>query len=100
MMGMGSWHVTLEDLFGFQNWRRLISWHGIFTKRMKENVMEGQVHRDAFEVFSAALEEEVLELVAKWKDWVTDWESWQHADSTELPFEVKEKSKSALHERG
>ncbi|KAJ7105657.1 hypothetical protein C8R44DRAFT_639050 [Mycena epipterygia] len=91
MMGIGSRHATLEDLFGFHNWRRLVSWRGIFTKRMKENVMEGQVHRDAFEAFSDALEEEAPELVAKWKAWVTDWESRQHSDSTESPFEVKEK---------
>ncbi|KAJ6603283.1 hypothetical protein DFH09DRAFT_899070, partial [Mycena vulgaris] len=91
MMGVGSRHATLEDLFGFHNWRRLVAWRGIFTKRMKDNVMEGQVHRDACNVFNAALEEQVPVQVGKWKAWVADWESRQHVDGTESPFEVKEK---------
>ncbi|KAF8146729.1 hypothetical protein K438DRAFT_2092496 [Mycena galopus ATCC 62051] len=94
MMGLGTRHATLEDLFGFHNWRRLVSWRGIFTKRMKENVTEGQVHRDAFNAFNAALEEQVPDMVGKWKEWVHDWESRQHTDGTESPFEVKEKGKA------
>ncbi|KAJ7695593.1 hypothetical protein B0H16DRAFT_1750631 [Mycena metata] len=58
---------------------------------MKENVTEGQVHCDAFEVFNSALEEKVPELVGKWKEWVHEWESRQHTDGTESPFEMKEK---------
>ncbi|KAJ7642541.1 hypothetical protein B0H17DRAFT_1148799 [Mycena rosella] len=107
MMGVGARHATLEDLFGFHNWQRLVSWHGTFAKRMKENVTEGQVHRDTFDVFDAALQEQVLELVSKWKEWVTAWESKQHTMSTESPFEVKEKGHSfeageggAVAERG
>ncbi|KAJ7898799.1 hypothetical protein B0H13DRAFT_1884163 [Mycena leptocephala] len=69
MMGLGSRHATLEDLFGFHNWRRLVSWRGIFTKRMKENVTEGQ----------------------GWQKWVHEWESKQHKDNAASPFEVKEK---------
>ncbi|KAJ7698905.1 hypothetical protein B0H17DRAFT_1158229 [Mycena rosella] len=94
MMGVGARHATLEDLFGFHNWRRLVSWRGTFTKRMKENVTEGQVHQDAFDVFDVALQEQVPELVSKWKEWVTAWESKQHTTSTESPFEVKEKGMS------
>ncbi|KAJ7731411.1 hypothetical protein B0H16DRAFT_1733350 [Mycena metata] len=44
----------------------------------------------AFEAFNASLEEKVPELVAKWKAWVHDWESRQHKDGTESPFEVTE----------
>ncbi|KAJ6475381.1 hypothetical protein C8R45DRAFT_1159328 [Mycena sanguinolenta] len=91
MMGIGTRHATLEDLFGFHNWRRLVAWRGIFTRRMKENVKEGQVHRDAFHEFDAALEEKVPELVMSWKAWVHEWESKQHTDGTESPFEVQEK---------
>ncbi|KAJ7857226.1 hypothetical protein B0H13DRAFT_1641044 [Mycena leptocephala] len=69
MMGLGTPHATLEDLFGFHNWRRLVSWRSIFTKRMKENVSEGQIHRDAFDVFNAALQEQVPELIETWKKW-------------------------------
>ncbi|KAJ6447896.1 hypothetical protein C8R45DRAFT_1115651 [Mycena sanguinolenta] len=91
MMGPGTRHATLEDLFGFHNWRRLVAWRGIFGRRMKENVTEGQIHRDAFDAFNAVLEEKVPEMVTKWKGWVHQWESRQHADGTESPFEVKEK---------
>ncbi|KAJ7152679.1 hypothetical protein C8R43DRAFT_886109 [Mycena crocata] len=91
MMGMGSRHSTLEDLFGFHNWRRLVSWREIFRTRMAENVKEGQVHREAFEAFDAALYEEAPEMVKKWRQWVTEWESKQHTDNSASPFEVKEK---------
>ncbi|KAJ6451151.1 hypothetical protein C8R45DRAFT_848553 [Mycena sanguinolenta] len=91
MMGMGTRHATLEDLFGFHNWRRLVAWRGIFTRRMKENVVEGQVHRDTFDAFDAAMEEKVPELVARWRAWVHEWESRQHTDGTESPFEAQEK---------
>ncbi|KAJ7018021.1 hypothetical protein C8F04DRAFT_1214811 [Mycena alexandri] len=67
MMGLGSRHATLEDLFGFRNWQRLVAW-------------EGQVHRDTFEAFNEALEEKIPELVVKWKEWVHVWESKQHTD--------------------
>lgn len=91
MMGLGTRASTLEDLFGFHNWRRLVSWRTIFHRRMAENVKEGQAHRDAFEAFNNALQETAPELVAKWKKWVHEWESRQHTDSTESPFELKEK---------
>ncbi|KAJ7874250.1 hypothetical protein B0H13DRAFT_1894635, partial [Mycena leptocephala] len=90
MMGLGTRHATLENLFGFHNWRRLVAWRGIFARRMKENVTEGQIHWDAFDVFSLALEEKLPDQVASWKAWVHDWESRQHTDSTESPFEVVE----------
>ncbi|KAJ7483686.1 hypothetical protein B0H11DRAFT_1914569 [Mycena galericulata] len=90
MMGVGSRHSTLEDLFGFHNWRRLVAWRRIFTKRMGENVKEGQVHRDAFEAFDVALRAAAPEMVAGWEAWVGEWESRQHVDGTESPFEVKE----------
>ncbi|KAJ7772152.1 hypothetical protein B0H14DRAFT_2539080 [Mycena olivaceomarginata] len=91
MMALGARFATLEDLFGFHNWRRLVSWRKIFPKHMAENVKEGQVHRVAFEVFDAALRETVPDLVESWKKWVEEWESRQHADGTESPFELKEK---------
>ncbi|KAJ7028998.1 hypothetical protein C8F04DRAFT_963379 [Mycena alexandri] len=91
MMGLGTRAATLEDLFGFHNWRREVAWRGIFKRRMGENVKEGQVHRDAFEVFDAALREVVPETVEGWKTWVHEWESQQHTDGAESPFELKER---------
>ncbi|KAJ7121758.1 hypothetical protein C8R43DRAFT_1136439 [Mycena crocata] len=91
MMGVGARHSTLEDLFGFHNWRRLVAWRRIFVSRMAENVKEGQVHRDAFEAFDAALRDQDAEMVNKWQRWVEDWESRQHTDNAESPFEVAQK---------
>ncbi|KAJ7866301.1 hypothetical protein B0H13DRAFT_2561520 [Mycena leptocephala] len=91
MMGMGARHATLEDLFGFHNWRRLVSWRGIFAKRMAENVTEGQAHRDAFEAFDTALRASANTMVQGWQDWVHDWEARQHTTGAASPFEMKEK---------
>ncbi|KAJ7306865.1 hypothetical protein DFH08DRAFT_720597 [Mycena albidolilacea] len=91
MMGFGTWFATLEDIFGFHNWHRLVSARRLLHKRMAENVRDGQVHRDAFEAFDAALQETAPDLVASWKKWVHEWESRQHKDGTESPFELKEK---------
>ncbi|KAF8174368.1 hypothetical protein K438DRAFT_1980398 [Mycena galopus ATCC 62051] len=91
MMGMGMRHATLEDIFGFHNWRRLVAWRGLFAKRMALNVKEGQVHRDVFDAFDAALQQTAPELVTKWKAWVHEWESKQHTDGILSPFELKEK---------
>jgi hypothetical protein len=55
MMGVGTRASALEDLFGFHNWRRTVTWRKIFARRMAENVKEGQIHRDAFEAFDTAL---------------------------------------------
>ncbi|KAJ7510750.1 hypothetical protein B0H11DRAFT_1701190 [Mycena galericulata] len=85
MMGLGTRASTLEDLFGFHNWRRTVAWRRIFTSRMAENV-----HRDAFDAFDAALRAEAGDMVAAWKEWVHEWESKQHTDGTESPFEVTE----------
>jgi hypothetical protein len=63
MMGLGTWFGTLEDIFGFHNWCRLVSWRRLLSKRMAENVKDGQIHRDAFEAFDAALQETAPELV-------------------------------------
>ncbi|KAF7367658.1 CxC2 domain-containing protein [Mycena sanguinolenta] len=72
---------------------------GIFARRMKENVTEGQTHRDAFDAFNAALEEKVPELVVKWKEWVHKWESEQHTDGAASPFETQEKVGKELRSR-
>ncbi|KAJ7055411.1 hypothetical protein C8F01DRAFT_1087988 [Mycena amicta] len=91
MMGLGTRASTLEDFFGFHNWRRTVAWRKIFTQRMAENVKEGQIHRDVFEVFDTALRASVPEMVDGWEKWVYQWESRQHKDGTESPFELKEK---------
>ncbi|KAF8174535.1 hypothetical protein K438DRAFT_1908885 [Mycena galopus ATCC 62051] len=91
VMGLGTRHATLEDLFGFHNWRRTVASRRLLPKRMAEDVAEGVTHRDAFLAFDAALQETDPKLVASWKKWVDEWESRQHRDGTESPFELKEK---------
>ncbi|KAF8193468.1 hypothetical protein K438DRAFT_1969370 [Mycena galopus ATCC 62051] len=86
MMGVGTRHATLEDLFGFHNWRRLVAARRLLPKRMAENMKEGQVHREAFEAFNTALKETAPKL-----------ESRQHTDGRESPFELKEKA-TTLHD--
>jgi hypothetical protein len=96
MMGLGTRHTTLEDLFAFHNWWRLVSWRRLFPKRMAEDIKEGQAHQDAFNAFDAVLWETAPELVEGWKKWVHTWESRQHTDGTESLFELKEKGESPL----
>jgi hypothetical protein len=91
MMGLGTRASTLEDLFGFHNRRRTVAWRRLFPKRMAENIKDGQVHRDAFEAFDSALQEAAPEMVSGWEKWVRDWDSRQHKDGTESPFELQEK---------
>ncbi|KAJ7242525.1 hypothetical protein C8J57DRAFT_1526216 [Mycena rebaudengoi] len=79
MMGPGSWHLTMEDMFGFHNWRRTVSYREVLGRQMAENV----------EAFNMGLVAEVPEIVAQWKGWVKDWESRQHIDGMESPFEFK-----------
>ncbi|KAJ6488781.1 hypothetical protein C8R45DRAFT_826688 [Mycena sanguinolenta] len=91
MMGLGTRHATLEDLFGFHNWRRQVAWRSIFARWMAENVKEGQIHRLAFEAFDTALREMAPDLVERWTTWVKTWESSQHTDGVQSPYELQEK---------
>ncbi|KAJ7021705.1 hypothetical protein C8F04DRAFT_1213743 [Mycena alexandri] len=69
LMGPGSRHATLEDVFGFHNYDRNLT-----------DVV----------AFSTALEEVRPTEVAEWRAWVGRWESKQHTDASESPFEVKD----------
>ncbi|KAJ7256403.1 hypothetical protein C8J57DRAFT_1235777 [Mycena rebaudengoi] len=61
----------------------------ILARQMVENVREGRVHREGFEVFNTGLEMEVPEMAAQWMGWVKDWELRQHVDGMESLFELK-----------
>jgi hypothetical protein len=88
MMGPGGRHAFLEGLFGFHNWMRTVSYRKVFGRRMARNLKEVKQHREAFEAFTALVEGEQPELVAKWKRWVLTWESEQHMDGHASPFEM------------
>ncbi|KAJ6542872.1 hypothetical protein B0H19DRAFT_1268077 [Mycena capillaripes] len=86
--GGGRGYVCPAQYVAAQRYRGFAA---LLRKRMAENVKEGQVHRDAFEAFDAALRETAPEMVEGWKKWVNDWESRQHTNGVLSPFELKEK---------
>ncbi|KAJ7026921.1 hypothetical protein C8F04DRAFT_1267519 [Mycena alexandri] len=90
LMGPGSRHAMLEDVFGFHNYDRVLAMHRVLPKRLAVNIKEAIKHQAAFERFSKALEEVRPTEVAEWREWVRRWESKQHTDASESPFEVKE----------
>ncbi|KAJ7024801.1 hypothetical protein C8F04DRAFT_1192096 [Mycena alexandri] len=67
---------------------RTISYRKIFGQRMTRNLKEARKHKEAFEAFTALVEAEQPELVAKWRGWVHDWEAEQHVEGHGSPFEM------------
>ncbi|KAJ7170324.1 hypothetical protein C8R43DRAFT_944839 [Mycena crocata] len=88
MMGLGCRHAFLEALFSFHNWMRTVSYRRVFPRRLARDLKEGQRDREAFESFTALLEGERPELVAKWRKWVKEWESEAHMEGVPSPFEM------------
>ncbi|KAJ7148600.1 hypothetical protein C8R46DRAFT_1231115 [Mycena filopes] len=90
LMGPGSRQATLEDVFGFHNYDRLLAMHRVLPKRLAETIKEATRHKAAFEAFTKGLEEHSPDEVKEWRAWVMRWESKQHTDASESPFEVKD----------
>ncbi|KAJ7853407.1 hypothetical protein B0H13DRAFT_2358947 [Mycena leptocephala] len=90
LMGPGSREATLEDIFGFHNYDRLLAMYRVLPKRLAVSIKEGLKHRAAFEAFSAGLEAARPKEVGEWKASMAEWESKQHVNPTESPFEVGE----------
>ncbi|KAJ7429994.1 hypothetical protein B0H11DRAFT_2264473 [Mycena galericulata] len=90
LMGPGSRQATLEDVFGFHNYDRVLAMHRVLPKRLAVSIKEGTKHKAAFEAFSKGLEEARPEEVAEWRQQVLQWELTQHTDSSESPFELVE----------
>lgn len=61
---------------------------------MAVNLKEGASHKASFEVFTKGLEEYRPTKVKEWREWVERWESKQHTDASESPFELKEEGAS------
>ncbi|KAJ6454053.1 hypothetical protein C8R47DRAFT_997428 [Mycena vitilis] len=89
-MGPGSRQATLEDIFGFHNYDRQLAMHRVLPKRLAENIKEGTKHKTALDAFSEGLENSRPEEVAEWRAWVARWESKQHFNNSESPYEYKE----------
>ncbi|KAF7360307.1 CxC2 domain-containing protein [Mycena venus] len=90
LMGPGSCQATLEDVFGFHNYDRLLAMHCVLPKRLAVNIKEATTHKTAFKSFTKGLEEARPWEVAEWRAWVKRWESTQHIDTSDSPFELKE----------
>ncbi|KAJ7918352.1 hypothetical protein B0H13DRAFT_2321526 [Mycena leptocephala] len=94
LMGPGSRHATLEDVFGFHNYDRQLAMHTllhrVLPKHLAVNIKEGLKHRAAFNTFTEGLEVLRPQEVAEWRAAVLKWESKQHTDNSDSPFESVE----------
>ncbi|KAJ7300377.1 hypothetical protein DFH08DRAFT_725398 [Mycena albidolilacea] len=89
LMGPGSRQATLEDVFGFHNYDRVLAMHRVLPKRLAVSIKEGTKHKAAFDAFSKGLEEVRPEEVKQWKEEVLRWEMNPHPQSSQSksPFE-------------
>ncbi|KAK7018251.1 CxC2 domain-containing protein [Favolaschia claudopus] len=94
MMGPGGRHAFLEGLFAFHNWMRTVSYRKVLSQRLARALKEAPRHKEAFDAFTAVVEGERPELVAKWRGWVKEWESEQHTEGHSSPFELTKPVKS------
>ncbi|KAJ7718493.1 hypothetical protein DFH07DRAFT_784927 [Mycena maculata] len=62
----------------------------VLPQRLAISIKEGTKHRTTLEAFTSALEELRPDDVREWKAWVLRWESEQHTDNSEAPFELAE----------
>ncbi|KAJ7807746.1 hypothetical protein B0H14DRAFT_3091205 [Mycena olivaceomarginata] len=89
-MGPGSRHATLEDIFGFHNYDRLLAMHRVLPKRLATAIKDGTKHKGVFESFTAGLEEEMPTALDEWRSWVQRWEAKQHTGPEDSPFDSTE----------
>jgi hypothetical protein len=101
-MGPGSRHATLEDIFGFHNYDRLLAMRKptvslsrsvlttslidrVLPKRLATAIKDGTKHKGVFESFTAGLEEEMPTALDEWRSWVQRWEAKQHTGPEDSP---------------
>ncbi|KAJ7776709.1 hypothetical protein B0H14DRAFT_3095872 [Mycena olivaceomarginata] len=90
LMGPGSRQATLEDVFGFHNYDRLLAMRKWTAESFGWPLTDGNQHRVAFEAFSKGLEEARPEQIKEWRAWVERWESTQHTTPEDSPFDMPE----------
>ncbi|KAJ6494178.1 hypothetical protein C8R45DRAFT_927406 [Mycena sanguinolenta] len=90
LMGPGSRQATLEDIFGFHNYDRLLAMHHVLPKRLALAIKEGTAHAISFEAFTKGLEEARPDHVKNWTKLVEVWEKSQHTTPDNSLFEVKD----------
>ncbi|KAF7372421.1 CxC2 domain-containing protein [Mycena venus] len=94
LMGPGAQQATLEDVFGFHNYDRVL---GFLPKCLAVSIKEGMKHKIAFEAFTKGMEEARPEDVVEWKVHVLLWEATPHPKTSESPFELVDEV-SMLHD--
>ncbi|KAF8164506.1 hypothetical protein K438DRAFT_1775479 [Mycena galopus ATCC 62051] len=90
VMGPGARQATLEDVFGFHNYDRVLAMHRVLLKRLAVSMQEGTKHKLAFDEFSRGLEQSRPEELAQWKEAVHIWERKAHPKAEDSPFVLAE----------
>ncbi|KAF8214805.1 hypothetical protein K438DRAFT_2138335 [Mycena galopus ATCC 62051] len=90
LMGPGSRHATLEDIFGFHNYDRLLAMHRVLPKRLAVAIQDGEAYKASLRTFTKGLEQERPDEVQKWRVSVEKWYSVQHTTAEDSPFELQE----------
>ncbi|KAF7793609.1 hypothetical protein EIP86_004723 [Pleurotus ostreatoroseus] len=79
-MGPGSRHDTLEDHFGYANWRVYTSLGSLFRRQLTEALRERQTHQEIYQAFTEKL------LPANVKDWLAQVEAYEKDRSLPDPY--------------
>ncbi|KAF7795842.1 hypothetical protein EIP86_007009 [Pleurotus ostreatoroseus] len=79
-MGPGSRHDTLEDHFGYANWRVYTSLGSLFHRQLAEALRERQTHQEIYQAFSEKL------LPSNVKDWIAQAEAYERDRSLPDPY--------------
>ncbi|KAF8208324.1 hypothetical protein K438DRAFT_1961817 [Mycena galopus ATCC 62051] len=90
LMGPGSRQATLEDIFSFHNYDRLLAMHRVLPKRLAVAIQEGEAHKVSLNAFTKGLEQERPDEVQRWRKSVEKWNSVQHTTAEGSPFELQE----------
>ncbi|KAF8135294.1 hypothetical protein K438DRAFT_1997396 [Mycena galopus ATCC 62051] len=88
--GKGERQATLEDIFGFHNYDRVLAMHRVLPKRLAVNMQEAVKHQIVFDDFSRGLEQSRPDQLAQWREAVHIWETKAHPKSEESPFGLVE----------
>ncbi|KAF7349498.1 CxC2 domain-containing protein [Mycena sanguinolenta] len=91
LMGPGSRHATLEDIFGFHNYDRLLAMRGLMTRLSgRWRSRKERPTPAAFDAFTKGLKKVRPDQVEEWRGMVDTWEATQHTTPEGSPFELKD----------
>ncbi|KAG2112112.1 hypothetical protein DEU56DRAFT_749410 [Suillus clintonianus] len=84
-MGPGARRDTLDDHFGYYNWKKFTNFGISLLSKIKTAIPEREQHQRDFDEFNCALTNERPSEVVQWKEVV---ESWESDRSSKNPFEI------------